>query len=480
MKRKRLVLSLVVVLGILTSCGSKETDKETTNTTDEAVTKTPEQVTEVKSSSITETESYKGTISDIKITMTLNYYDDGKVEGKYFYDKYKQDIPLVGTVTVNKITLKTNDGNEEFSGEIQNEIITGNWISGGKTLEFSLEVDENANRPEGKTEIVIEDIPASFDKGLIEELANNVENDEYDSVLEKYAVDDVTVNVKELNIIEDDEFSPIVEGYDTRYLFDFNGDGNNEYVNYYLEGSAGFCSFTVSKEVDGVFTEENSIITNAFFGSDRVIKYQGKYYFVIVETDLNYRNFMSIVVYGLDKDFVLERCSIELKYTDVNYETANAPSKEDEAVADSIMKDFDKYITITEYDYFKFADDSLNGKFDVNNDGVLEELLFYIDYTSSVSRATYLNLQGDQKEEDLKTLQPVFDKIKDDETLHYLNVKEVDGQNYVYIITQTNDTRDFKLTIYHLSGTVIKEISDYFVYFDTKVKVSSDVVADGI
>ncbi len=84
------------------------------------------------------TTNYKGTISDIPIHMELNYYEDDFVDGSYYYDSVKQDIPLTGTRENNVLTLYSEDGNEMFEGRINSSYINGQWYHLTDQLSFNL------------------------------------------------------------------------------------------------------------------------------------------------------------------------------------------------------------------------------------------------------------------------------------------------------------------------------------------------------
>ncbi len=91
---------------------------------------------------IEKTTSYSGTIDDIPIHMELNYYDTGLVDGSYYYDKFKEDIALVGTRENDVLNLKTKNGSENIVGDIHSSYVTGKWNSNGKTLDLYL-INEN-------------------------------------------------------------------------------------------------------------------------------------------------------------------------------------------------------------------------------------------------------------------------------------------------------------------------------------------------
>ncbi len=151
---KRLIIYTIVLSCAitLTSCGSEEDVQSTENievTDDNTEEKT--EVVEVKSDVIKEMVTYSGTLSDIKIHMTLKYFDDNRIEGAYYYDKYKEDISLVGEVVGDKVTLNTVDGSEEFVGTRSGDTISGEWKSGDKTLDFSVTVENEKNEVIGKS-----------------------------------------------------------------------------------------------------------------------------------------------------------------------------------------------------------------------------------------------------------------------------------------------------------------------------------------
>ncbi len=74
--------------------------------------------------------------------MELNYYETGVVDGSYYYDKFKENIPLVGTRENDVLYLKTKDGSESIVCNIHSSYVTGKWNSNGETLDMYL-LNEN-------------------------------------------------------------------------------------------------------------------------------------------------------------------------------------------------------------------------------------------------------------------------------------------------------------------------------------------------
>ncbi|WP_139308874.1 hypothetical protein [Pantoea sp. 1.19] len=83
-------------------------------------------------------EKFTGKIDNkYVIKMSLNI-DEGRVEGSYYYDRVKKNIPLIGRINKNKIILnvKGRDGEieEVFSGVVDGNIIGGTWNKKNNTL----------------------------------------------------------------------------------------------------------------------------------------------------------------------------------------------------------------------------------------------------------------------------------------------------------------------------------------------------------
>ncbi len=101
---------------------------------------------------VVKTTNYSGTIDDIPIHMELNYYETGVVDGSYYYDKFNNDIHLVGTRENDVLNLKTKDGSENIICNIHSNYVTGKWNSNGKALDMYLfnenndEYSSNSNR----------------------------------------------------------------------------------------------------------------------------------------------------------------------------------------------------------------------------------------------------------------------------------------------------------------------------------------------
>lgn len=107
-----------------------------------------------KSNIIANTVSYVGNVSDLNIHMTLNYYEDNRIEGSYYYDNYGQEIQLVGEIVGDEVTLYTPDGNEEFVGRLTNNTINGELKSEDRVLPFSVALDNETYGKSIKSNIV--------------------------------------------------------------------------------------------------------------------------------------------------------------------------------------------------------------------------------------------------------------------------------------------------------------------------------------
>ena len=88
---------------IISSCGSNnegtETPKQTEGTEEGPVEKVQEEATfeiEQDDPSFSNFIQYDGFIGDVPITAMLEFNDDMKVRGSYYYNKYKKDLQLVG------------------------------------------------------------------------------------------------------------------------------------------------------------------------------------------------------------------------------------------------------------------------------------------------------------------------------------------------------------------------------------------------
>lgn len=73
---------------------------------------------------------YSGEIGPYEITMYIKE-DDGKIQGYYHYNKYKNNIYIEGFKENNKIHLKTKDSeyNETFTGTLEDGTFYGDWKS---------------------------------------------------------------------------------------------------------------------------------------------------------------------------------------------------------------------------------------------------------------------------------------------------------------------------------------------------------------
>jgi len=87
---------------------------------------------------------YEGTIDDKHaVTMRLEV-DEGKVNGKYYYKKYGNDVDVRGTVKAGQVTLEGFDASsnliDKFDGQLGNGKIEGTWSKpdGSRSAAFKL------------------------------------------------------------------------------------------------------------------------------------------------------------------------------------------------------------------------------------------------------------------------------------------------------------------------------------------------------
>ncbi len=356
------------------------------------------------------------------------------------------------------------------------------WAEQSAVGSFIQPIDYNEKllKPETNIKINNFEIPKSFDENLVNEVINSIYSGTYYNFLDTYSLKEAKVNTEDLTFNTSDEYSNLTtEGLYPwnrgTYLYDFNDDGVREYANYVLEGSAGVSSLTFAPErEDKTVNEEDAKQYDlGGYGANEVISYNGKTYILFYITDLNYGDLYSIDIYSLNKDNILESCSINVEHTGVGYVTTKTPTKEDESVPNKILKNFDNIFSINkEYNYYKISDENLNGEVDINNDGVKETYEFYTNYTSTVNWQTHLWYKDIAVEKDLKTIQPLLDLIYSVNTPQYLNVMNINGVNYVYVVAQKPNHRYYNLTIYEFKNKNIREVSKHLIYFDNQYNVT--------
>ncbi len=94
--------------------------------------------------------SLEGLLSKYPIGMELNFLEEGKVEGDYYYLKYKTPIKLIGTYNEEKVELEyVKDGNieEEFDLYFTKDFdgrkrLIGYWTMGNRKLEVEVRQGE--------------------------------------------------------------------------------------------------------------------------------------------------------------------------------------------------------------------------------------------------------------------------------------------------------------------------------------------------
>lgn len=80
----------------------------------------------------------KGTIGLLSVTMKLDF-NEKKIVGSYYYDKYQLPIFLDGLIEGNNLTIREKDG--VFKGCFNKQGFKGYWVNNnGKNVEFNLDV----------------------------------------------------------------------------------------------------------------------------------------------------------------------------------------------------------------------------------------------------------------------------------------------------------------------------------------------------
>lgn len=151
---KKMIITTIIATSTLffVGCGGSE---ETSIQKNEVVAE--KETVQENNNVIIKTVSYVGTLDDINIHMTLDYYDNNSVEGIYYYDKYNKEIQLSGEILGEDITLKTADESEEFVGRLLKDRIIGEWKSGDKTRQFNVKEDKETYGKARENNIVKDD-----------------------------------------------------------------------------------------------------------------------------------------------------------------------------------------------------------------------------------------------------------------------------------------------------------------------------------
>ncbi len=144
MKNKiKLVIIFAVISIFLSSCLSNVQENDVSiNETQQVTNNSISNVQEPTTPKVVKSISYVGAVDKYPIHMTIDFYDDNNIKGKYYYNKYKIDIPFSGFANGTAIEINTDDGNEQFFGNINENDIYGQWKTKYTTLQFSL-IDES-------------------------------------------------------------------------------------------------------------------------------------------------------------------------------------------------------------------------------------------------------------------------------------------------------------------------------------------------
>ncbi len=387
-------------------------------------------------------------------------------------DDYNKDLERTGffdNIAMNNIAEKINSG--EYTGSEKDATFWAEMASIGYPYNPYDRNDELFNPDEN---IIIKSyvIPESFDKGLIDELVESMYNGSYYDLLNKYEVKDAKVLDNDVDLeLKDDIINSIGDRglyprYMNAYIQDLNGDGTNEFLRYYLTGSDGSTQIIYTTENEnGVFSDVNAVYHDlGGYGYNTMIEYNGKIYLIVLSEDFNYGYISGIQVYSLNKDNIMESAWISKNISGINYVTTTFPSKQYKQVTENVLKDFDEVIFVDKYGNFDFGN-SIDGKVDINNDGNLEEYEFFTNLSMSVNWKTRLKLNI-KNPKDEEVIKPILELFDEKHIPQVLNVKEVDGQNYVYLITQYANSRYLNLTIYHLNEDDLRLVSNHLIYLD--------------
>lgn len=143
----------------------------------------------------------KGTIGSLFVTMKLDF-NEKKIVGSYYYDKYKSPIFLNGMIEGNNLTIREKNG--EFKGYFNKEEFKGYWVNNnGKNIEFNFNVKADDEFYSNNYQKTIKGVEVKID------LLSYKENDDIGKLINRYLLESISgkkyVNLAEksnLNIIK--------------------------------------------------------------------------------------------------------------------------------------------------------------------------------------------------------------------------------------------------------------------------------------
>lgn len=282
------------------------------------------------------------------------------------------------------------------------------------------------------------------------------------------------------------------------YFADIDNDSKDELIIFAMEGSIGISSFTVIKqntngEYDLLENPRNISCQKLWYGANDIIKYNDKYYFVVVLNDFSFHYPSTIEIYSFDGIKLGASVSLisSIENKNINYikayESENSINEIQKFIDYEIENIMEKTIhsqslyTGDEYKlneeelkYINFIEKSNIEIYkpdiftsDVNNDGINEYFYKNVWIPSSVNGQNYLKFelyfQNDNK--DIKKAD-IYDYIKDKYLSGYLQqlfIKKFDNKNYLFLLYQTPKSKNFNLCVYKIDKENSELILSYLI-----------------
>lgn len=333
-------------------------------------------------------------------------------------------------------------------------ILYDNLVNGDVDIEVEYLIES-----ESIPEELIEDILFKFYSGTLYDYLEKSSKEYKDFKLDDYYMDEETRR----------NVSP-GWWYDSIYLADINNDGINEIISYIMEGTGGGVSFRILRNIDNEYKADQRYSSYPLMaGINGLITFGNEKYFIVANVDIGNRVIYEVNIYSFDDYLLADSITIEIGEIDTHVIKTYQLSNENDALVDMVEKRIDGMF-VEKYDslFYDNVNETMILDVDIDNDGDVEHYEYESIFYGTINNPISLELRtGLISEKDLNIIQEVL-SFNDLAIPIGLEVFNLDGVNYVGVLSYELGTNNHCLTTFKLGNDKLIVIANHLITYNEK------------
>lgn len=333
-------------------------------------------------------------------------------------------------------------------------ILYDNLVNGDVDIEVEYLIES-----ESIPEELIEDILFKFYSGTLYDYLEKSSKEYKDFKLDDYYMDEETRR----------NVSP-GWWYDSIYLADINNDGINEIISYIMEGTGGGVSFRILRNIDNEYKADQRYSSYPLMaGINGLITFGNEKYFIVANVDIGNRVIYEVNIYSFDDYLLADSITIEIGEIDTHVIKTYQLSNENDALVEMVEKRINGMF-VEKYDslFYDNVNETMILDVDIDNDGDVEHYEYESIFYGTINKPISLEFRtGLTSEEDLNIIQEVLN-FNDLAIPIGLEVFNLDGVNYVGVLSYKLGTNNHCLTTFKLGNGKLIVITNHLITYNEK------------